>query len=148
MHLTSNESLVSFHSSCNTKIAASHKKKHQNDLLHITLTKQVLTTYLTLSSTPVKDLKRILRAILLLQIVYSMQIVIKTVSGRKRDFNLDDNLTVGDLKKSLMEKEGISPDQFRLIVKGKVMIDDKTLRSYQLTSGTVINMVLALRGGY
>lgn len=25
--------------------------------------------------------------------------------------------------------------------------DDKTLRSYQLTSGTVINMVLALRGG-
>ncbi|CBK23072.2 LOW QUALITY PROTEIN: uncharacterized protein [Blastocystis hominis] len=60
-----------------------------------------------------------------------MQIIIKTVSGRKRDFNLDDNLTVdcsgkrnkdvADLKKSLMEKEGISPDQFRLIVKGKVM---------------------------
>ena len=25
--------------------------------------------------------------------------------------------------------------------------DDKTLKSYQLTSGTVINMVLALRGG-
>lgn len=59
-----------------------------------------------------------------------------------------------------MEKEGISPDQFRLIVKGKVMYDnnwfcfifsrgdDKTLKSYQLTSGTVINMVLALRGGY
>lgn len=81
MHLTSNESLVSFHSSCNTKIAASHKKKHQNDLLHITLTKQVLTTYLTLSSTPVKDLKRILRAILLLQIVHSMQIVIKVSFG-------------------------------------------------------------------
>lgn len=57
-----------------------------------------------------------------------------------------------------MEKEGISPDQFRLIVKGKVMYqflvgrsldrgDDKTLESYQLSSGTVINMVLALRGG-
>ena len=57
-----------------------------------------------------------------------------------------------------MEKEGISPDQFRLIVKGKVMYqflvgrsldrgDDNTLESYQLSSGTVINMVLALRGG-
>lgn len=36
-------------------------------------------------------------------------------------------------------------------MKGGVLLmiraDDKTLKSYQLTSGTVINMVLALRGG-
>ena len=47
----------------------------------------------------------------------------------------------------MQEKEGIQVDQIRLIFGGKQMSDDKSLEEYSVTPGSVIHMVLQLRGG-
>lgn len=51
------------------------------------------------------------------------------------------------LKTQLQEKEGIDVKQIRLIHVGRQMADDKTLDSYGVAAGTVLHMVLQLRGG-
>ena len=45
------------------------------------------------------------------------------------------------------EKEGIPPPQQRLIYAGKQMNDDKTAADYKVVGGSVLHLVLALRGG-
>jgi len=45
------------------------------------------------------------------------------------------------------EKEGIPPPQQRLIFSGKQMNDEKTASDYKVTGGSVLHLVLALRGG-
>jgi ubiquitin-like protein Nedd8 len=44
--------------------------------------------------------------------------------------------------------EGIPPPQQRLIFGGKQMMDDKTVSEYNVNAGSVLHLVLALRGGY
>lgn len=51
------------------------------------------------------------------------------------------------LKEKLEEKEGIPPQQQRLVFQGKQLKDDKTIGSYKLKAGTVLHLVVALRGG-
>lgn len=48
---------------------------------------------------------------------------------------------------SAQEKEGIPPPQQRLIFGGKQMIDDKKASEYNIEGGSVLHLVLALRGG-
>ena len=47
----------------------------------------------------------------------------------------------------LQEKDGISPDQIRLIYSGKQLSDDKTLLDYKVEAGGTIHCILQLRGG-
>ncbi|EEC19348.1 ubiquitin, putative, partial [Ixodes scapularis] len=51
------------------------------------------------------------------------------------------------IKERVEEKEGIPPAQQRLIFSGKQMNDDKTAADYKVTGGSVLHLVLALRGG-
>ncbi len=76
-----------------------------------------------------------------------MQIWIKTLTGRKSPFNFENDCKVLDVKNALQEKEGIQVDQIRLIFSGKQLADDKALEEYNVTPGSVIHMVLQLRGG-
>jgi len=76
-----------------------------------------------------------------------IQIWIKTLTGRKMPFNVANDIKVYDVKHALQEKEGIQVDQIRLIFSGKQLSDDKTLEDYKVTAGSVIHMVLQLRGG-
>jgi ubiquitin-like protein Nedd8 len=43
--------------------------------------------------------------------------------------------------------KGIPPPQQRLIFGGKQMMDDKTVSEYNVNPGSVLHLVLALRGG-
>ncbi|RCH99746.1 nedd8-conjugating enzyme UBE2F, partial [Rhizopus stolonifer] len=45
------------------------------------------------------------------------------------------------------EKEGIPPPQQRLIYSGKQMADEMTATHYGIEGGSVLHLVLALRGG-
>ena len=47
----------------------------------------------------------------------SMQIKIKTLTGKVTDFNVEQDETVLDLKRALEQKEGIAVDQIKLIFK-------------------------------
>lgn len=76
-----------------------------------------------------------------------MQIFIKTLTGRKQQFNFENDTTVLAVKQALQEKEGIQVDQIRLIFSGKQLSDEKTLQEYNVAAGGTIHMVLQLRGG-
>uniref|UniRef100_A0AAR2LFY9 Ubiquitin-like protein NEDD8 n=1 Tax=Pygocentrus nattereri TaxID=42514 RepID=A0AAR2LFY9_PYGNA len=56
-------------------------------------------------------------------------------------------LTVERIKERVEEKEGIPPQQQRLIYSGKQMNDEKTASDYKIQGGSVLHLVLALRGG-
>jgi len=55
--------------------------------------------------------------------------------------------TVEELKNILQDKEGIPPDQQRLIYDGKQMDDKMTLNMYGVQNGSIVHFVLRLRGG-
>ena len=76
-----------------------------------------------------------------------MQISIKTLTGRKANFNFSPDHKVLEVKQALQEKEGIRVDQIRLIYSGKQLNDANTLGSYDVKAGSIIHMVLQLRGG-
>jgi len=56
-------------------------------------------------------------------------------------------LQVERIKERVEEKEGIPPPQQRLIFSGKQMNDEKTAADYKVQGGSVLHLVLALRGG-
>uniref|UniRef100_A0A8D2HDC7 Ubiquitin-like protein NEDD8 n=2 Tax=Marmotini TaxID=337730 RepID=A0A8D2HDC7_UROPR len=57
------------------------------------------------------------------------------------------SLKVERIKERVEEKEGIPPQQQRLIYSGKQMNDEKTAADYKILGGSVLHLVLALRGG-
>ena len=54
---------------------------------------------------------------------------------------------IEDVKAKIQEKEGIPPEQQRLIFAGKQMESHKTIGDYDLEDGASLHMVLRLRGG-
>ena len=76
-----------------------------------------------------------------------MQISIKTLTGRKSNFNFEPDNSIRHVKEALQEKEGIQVEQIRLIYLGKQMSDECALSDYNVKPGSIIHMVLQLRGG-
>ncbi len=76
-----------------------------------------------------------------------MLIYVKTLTGRKSEFDFDGSATTHDVKVALQEKEGIDVKQIRLIFKGKQLKDTSSLDSIGVKGGDTLHMVLALRGG-
>ncbi|CAF1600340.1 unnamed protein product [Rotaria magnacalcarata] len=77
-----------------------------------------------------------------------MMIKVKTLTGREIEVDIDGTDKIERIKERVAEKEGIPPPQQRLIFGGKQMLDDKTVNDYNVTAGSVLHLVLALRGGF
>uniref|UniRef100_A0A914C9D5 Ubiquitin-like protein NEDD8 n=1 Tax=Acrobeloides nanus TaxID=290746 RepID=A0A914C9D5_9BILA len=71
-----------------------------------------------------------------------MLIKVKTLTGKEIELDIEPNDRVDRIKEKVEEKEGIPPQQQRLIFAGKQMNDDKLI-----VGGSVLHLVLALRGG-
>ena len=80
-------------------------------------------------------------------IIFRMLIKVKTLTGKEIEIDIEPTDKVERIKERVEEKEGIPPAQQRLIFSGKQMNDDKTASEYKVTGGSVLHLVLALRGG-
>jgi len=84
---------------------------------------------------------------LVLRLRGGMQLFVKTLTGKTVSIEVEEGESIEDVKAKISEKEGIPPEQQRLIFGGQQLQDSKTLDDYDVGDDSTLHLVLRLRGG-
>jgi ubiquitin C len=75
----------------------------------------------------------------------AMQIFLKTLTGKTITLDVTLASTVEEVKEKIQDKEGIPPDQQRLLYAGRQLEDGRTLNDHNIERGGTVHVLLRLR---